>query len=103
MAVVAETHHHDDHVLALFQIGMPSRKQPGCSKAPAVPHLIRLGKSSGNPIPMFRQQVRMTLGDVPLTLAAEFDLPTEIGTGKRGFDNDLLFRAIQVTEDRLKE
>ncbi len=36
----------------------------------------------------------MTLGDVTLALAAEFDLPTEIGTDKRGFDNDLLFRMI---------
>jgi hypothetical protein len=45
----------------------------------------------------------MALGDVTLALAAEFNLPTEIGTGKRGFDNDLLFRAIQTTEDRLKE
>jgi len=45
----------------------------------------------------------MTLGNVTLALAAEFDPPTEIGTGKCSLDNDLLFYAIQVTEDRLKE
>lgn len=81
-SVITITNHDDYHMLALFEIGIPSRKQPSCREAFAAPNGVGVGKGCRQAIAMIGQQVWMALSNVPLPLFAQFDRNTEIWARK---------------------
>ena len=48
------------------------------AEASAAAHPVRIGKGGANPLSMFGDQIRMTLGYMRFALSAKLDLTTEI-------------------------
>jgi hypothetical protein len=81
-AVLARADNDDDNVLAALHLGKPSREQFRGTEASAAAHLVGIGKCGANPLSMFGQQIRMTLGYVRFALFAELNVTTEISARK---------------------
>ena len=69
-------------MLATLNLRKPSREQFRGAEASAATHLIGLGEGGANPLSMFGQQIRMTLGYVRFALFAELNVTTEISARK---------------------
>jgi len=61
-------HHDNDHMFASTHGFAPTRKEPGIAEPCAPTHLIRISERLGHTLSMLREQIRMTLGDMVLSL-----------------------------------
>ena len=84
---LASAHHHDNDVLALPQVSVPSRKKPGAAKPNALPDLIRVGQGFCDSMSMLWQQIGMSLGNVTRMLAVRSTSPADIGARKPAHDD----------------
>ena len=81
-SVPARADNDNDHMLATLHVRKPSREQFRGAEASAAAHLVGIGEGGANPLSMFGEQIRMTLGYMRFALPAELGLTTEISKKK---------------------
>jgi hypothetical protein len=81
-AVLARADNDHDDVLAALHVREPPREQFRGAEASAAAHLVGICKGGANPLSIFGEQIRMTLGYMRLALPAELDLTTKISAKK---------------------
>src|SRR5215468_4450460 len=81
-SVLARADNDHDHMLATLHVRKPSREQFRGAEALAEAHPIGIGEGGANPLSMFGEQIRMTLGYMRFALPAELDLTTEVRAKK---------------------
>ena len=72
---LAFAHNHDNDVLTLPQVGVPSRKKLGAPEPNALPDLIRVGQGFCDSLSMLWQQIWMSRGNVTRMLLRQVDKP----------------------------
>jgi len=77
------THDDDHHILASAEIVKPPLERPDVSKTHTPTNLIRGSQRVKNTLFMFREQVGMMLGNVPLALGGQFDITMQVWTRKQ--------------------
>jgi hypothetical protein len=70
--------HDDNDVLSAFRIRIPSREQLGIAGSTTAAYLVGVRQHLYDPIPMSRQKIRVSFGNVGFTLGGELNIAVKV-------------------------